>query len=78
MLLVEGGLMDTVIRLCEACAEVLADGLIRELYRMKRELNSGIRWPRGAPTATEPTGDSEEKSRWMRRRKPTCWRNWPP
>ena len=38
----EMDLTDTVIRLCEACAEILADGLIRELYRMKRELNSGI------------------------------------
>ncbi len=42
MLLVELDLMDTVIRVCEARAEVLADGLIREVYRMKRELNTGI------------------------------------
>ena len=42
MLIVEVELKDSVIRLCESCAEMVVDELTRELFRMKQLLGSGI------------------------------------
>ena len=42
MLIVEVELKDRIIRLCESCADMVADQLTRELFRMKQLLESGI------------------------------------
>ena len=42
MLLMEIELRDRTVRLCEECADVVVDHLIRELARMEGELNSGV------------------------------------